>query len=277
MTQSPTWLLWQLNMAPEFLYKAMDLLNDADLNYRTASNKQFLVELTLIKLCQAVGPSLNKNDAGEGQLRPITSSGDASQQQKTGHPTTGGSTRPQEPVRQHVAVKPKPEMHALSKPASISRPGGRMGGLNVPGLSLKGGIKHEETKVSESTQPYEKRKQAFTDAQFSTAWKEIMDKYPTEHLMVNAMRISDPQRSNDTTITAVVESEAIRDSLIASSQIIVSELRNRLANDFISFEVRLNKEKATVTSLIDAEAFAVMRKNHPYFNKFIDDFHLTLI
>lgn len=168
-------------------------------------------------------------------------------------------------------------MHALSKPASISRPGGRMGGLNVPGLSLKGGIKHEETKVSESTQPYEKRKQAFTDAQFSTAWKEIMDKYPTEHLMVNAMRISDPQRSNDTTITAVVESEAIRDSLIASSQIIVSELRNRLANDFISFEVRLNKEKATVTSLTDAEAFAVMRKNHPYFNKFIDDFHLTLI
>lgn len=74
-----------------------------------------------------------------------------------------------------------------------------------------------------------------------------------------------------------MESEAIRDSLIASSQIIVSELRNRLANDFISFEVRLNKEKATVTSLTDAEAFAVMRKNHPYFNKFIDDFHLTLI
>ena len=37
---------------PAFLYKAMDLCNQADLNYRAASNKQFLVELTLIKLCQ---------------------------------------------------------------------------------------------------------------------------------------------------------------------------------------------------------------------------------
>ena len=37
---------------PVFFYKAMSILNDADLNYRTASNKQFLVELTLIKLCQ---------------------------------------------------------------------------------------------------------------------------------------------------------------------------------------------------------------------------------
>lgn len=43
--------------APEFLYRAMYLLNDADLNYRTASNKQFLTELTLAKICQLSGPS----------------------------------------------------------------------------------------------------------------------------------------------------------------------------------------------------------------------------
>jgi DNA polymerase-3 subunit gamma/tau len=43
--------------APDFFYRAMSLLNDADLNYRTSSNKQFLVELTLIKLCQLLSPS----------------------------------------------------------------------------------------------------------------------------------------------------------------------------------------------------------------------------
>ena len=41
---------------PQFLYKAMDLCNSADLNYRAATNKQFLVELTLIKLCQHLAP-----------------------------------------------------------------------------------------------------------------------------------------------------------------------------------------------------------------------------
>ena len=44
-------------LPPEFFYKAMRILNNADLNYRTASNKQFLTELTLIRLCQLLSPS----------------------------------------------------------------------------------------------------------------------------------------------------------------------------------------------------------------------------
>ena len=44
-----------------FFYKAMRILNEADLNYRTASNKQFLTELTLIRLCQLLSPSTKTN------------------------------------------------------------------------------------------------------------------------------------------------------------------------------------------------------------------------
>lgn len=43
--------------SPDFLYRAMCLCNDADLNYRNASNKQFLIELTLAKICQLLSPS----------------------------------------------------------------------------------------------------------------------------------------------------------------------------------------------------------------------------
>lgn len=42
---------------PDFFYRAMSILNDADLSYRTASNKQFLTELTIIKLCQLLSPA----------------------------------------------------------------------------------------------------------------------------------------------------------------------------------------------------------------------------
>lgn len=44
-------------LPPEFFYKAMSILNEADLNFRASSNKQFLTELTLIKLCQLLSPS----------------------------------------------------------------------------------------------------------------------------------------------------------------------------------------------------------------------------
>ena len=36
----------------EFLYKAIELSNRCDLNYRNSNNKKLLVELTLIQLCQ---------------------------------------------------------------------------------------------------------------------------------------------------------------------------------------------------------------------------------
>ena len=42
---------------PQFLYKAMKLCNDCDLNYRQSKNKRLLVELTLIQLCQLTAPS----------------------------------------------------------------------------------------------------------------------------------------------------------------------------------------------------------------------------
>lgn len=267
--------------SPAFLYKAMDLLNEADLNYRTASNKQFLVELTLIKLCQAVSPSHGKSDAGEGQLRPITSSGEASPAAQSVSATPAPKqSQPQAAARVYHAETPKAP--AAAKPMTAaggmaSRPRGPMGGLRVPDLSLKGIKKQDESKVAEDAPVYQRRNQEFTDVQFADAWKDIMEKHPSEHLMINAMRISNPKRSTATEFVAVVESEAIRDILVASTQLIVGELRKRLSNDFVTLDVELNKGKTTVTSLTDAEVFQVMRKNNPYFNEFIDDFHLTLL
>lgn len=40
------------NCSTEFLYRAMRLANDCDLNYRISKNKRLLVELTLIRMCQ---------------------------------------------------------------------------------------------------------------------------------------------------------------------------------------------------------------------------------
>lgn len=39
----------------EFLYRAIEITNECDLNYRVSKNKKLLVELTLIRLCQLSG------------------------------------------------------------------------------------------------------------------------------------------------------------------------------------------------------------------------------
>ena len=44
-------------LAPGFYYRALDLCNSCDLNYRNSTSKQLLVELTLVKLCQIMVPT----------------------------------------------------------------------------------------------------------------------------------------------------------------------------------------------------------------------------
>ncbi|MDE6360984.1 MAG: DNA polymerase III subunit gamma/tau, partial [Muribaculaceae bacterium] len=60
-------------MPPQFFYAAMSLCNDADMEYRTASSKTFLIELLLIKLCQLQSPSpASDAERGEGHtIKPI--------------------------------------------------------------------------------------------------------------------------------------------------------------------------------------------------------------
>lgn len=51
---------------PDWLYRALLLCNDADLRYKDATNKQFLVEVMLAKLCQLRRPSPTNTAARRG-------------------------------------------------------------------------------------------------------------------------------------------------------------------------------------------------------------------
>lgn len=148
-------------------------------------------------------------------------------------------------------------------------------------MSLRGNTSQPE---GQSAAPADKRnvqerRRDFTDTEFADAWVKIIERHPKEHLLVNAMRIARPERTapGATAFRATVESEAIRDSIEASRPIVISELRELLGDDRITLEVALDKGKATVTSLTDAEVYALMKKNHPYLNTLATDLRLTLL
>lgn len=262
---------------PAFLYKAMDLCNDADLNYRMASNKQLLVELTLIKLCQLLSPSPGESGAGEGRLRPITKDNApqnvAPAPSPASVPASGApvSYAPS-PVKPPVASAPRTDYVPSPKTADRHH----TTTLRTPGLSLKSSAGRHESGETGVADNKPKRSSAFTDEQLKAAWGAIIEAHPKEHLLINAMRLAVPVRVEATRFGVTVESEAIRDAIVQSMDVLLSELRKRLDNDYINLEIVLNKGKATVTSLTDSEVFAVMRQHHPYLNTLIEDLHLTL-
>ncbi len=255
--------------SPTFLYQAMDLCNTADLNYRIASNKQFLVELTLIKLCQLLSPS-HKSDAREGQLRPIKTADNASQpqqpasapQQRTpaAAPAAPAVPRPATPVTAIPPVAPHSKATTLHTP-------------NV--FHKKTAKKEDDNNTSQTSRP--KRSNPFSDSQFLEAWKKVMELHPKEQILCNAMRISHPKRIDATRFGATVESEVIRDSLQQATPVILPQLRDILENDYVDFTVTLNKGQASVTSLTDAEFLQHLRKANPYLNVVIDDLKLKIM
>lgn len=78
--------------SPDFIYRAMNLCNEADMNYRTASNKQFLIELTLAKICQLLSPSPDNGGNGEGRLQKIQAAGSSSPSRQPSAQSAGPST-----------------------------------------------------------------------------------------------------------------------------------------------------------------------------------------
>lgn len=83
---------------PQFLYQAMKLCNDCDLNYRLSKNKRLLVELTLIQVAQlTMGPENPTPPQGtKKSLPPVFNQGTTSAQTSTVQATGGNTTvRPQ--------------------------------------------------------------------------------------------------------------------------------------------------------------------------------------
>lgn len=98
------------DMQPEFFYSAMSLCNEADLAYRQSSNKTFLVELLLIRLCQLTGPSHGYSGGGEGhRLQKI----------EVAEPAGGAAATNATP---QPAPAPQPYARPASRPAHTSAP-----------------------------------------------------------------------------------------------------------------------------------------------------------
>jgi DNA polymerase-3 subunit gamma/tau len=122
----------------KFLYRAIRLCNDCDVNYRTNRNKRLLVELTLIELAQLT--EAGDDSSGSRGLPPITHqlkkiqpAANAAQATATGN-NSAQQAQPQQPQQAPVGqapATPAPTQTAASQPAQPAKSG------SIPDL-LKG-------------------------------------------------------------------------------------------------------------------------------------------
>lgn len=281
--------------APEFFYKAMSLCNSADLSYRTATNKTFLVELLLIRLCQLLSPSPIFDDGdGEGQLQPLVAdtrfqgaSAPAAAQAPQGaahapvspaSPTAATTHSPasQSPAPAAAARPPQPAATAAPRPGTPFTGRVSLHGRGRPVHSLADVDKIDlgrptpgaQTSASAAGAPgaAPQRAEAYTRDDLLAQWRAYCDARPTQHLLINTMRTALPMAVADTEhrYELVVENPVQESLLNDEMPSLLRHLRNTLRNDAITLHVTVNEGAGAVRTWSDREIFKQLLETNPH-------------
>ena len=263
---------------PRFFYMAMDLCNTCDLQYRETSNKQFVVELTLIKLCQIMGGTPVQQPP-QPRVQKVTANA---------APAPASAPRATQPASAPRAESPTPPATATatpappaSAPAPMPRPKVTVERPRTQGIeSTRILINKQPTATANSGEPQASnlaRTSAFTPEQLAQAWKKYIEANPGEIILLSAMRNSLPQMVNETTYSVEVENTAQVEAINSNMTKLLAFLRDEVSNDMLALDIKLGAKDVSVMAKTDREIVDDMRKRNPEFNNMVNDFQLSLI
>ena len=257
-----------------FFYRALDLCNTCDLNYRNATNKQLLVELTLVKLCQIMVPTPAPAPAvptpGINKITPTPASAPVQKTAPASAPAIKqqAAPTPPPPAPQPIVIaEPAPRPFEKPKP----QPTVPTSRILINKTQKASAGQESATNVSSPV-----RREPFTQEQLLSAWKGYIKAHPNEQLVVTAMEASEPQRENDTLYYITVGSQAQLTFMEGSKTSIMDYLRSEVKNDMLALDIRLDETKPEKKIYTPREVVDEIKQHNPKFNSFIKDFNLGL-
>ena len=282
-------------LAPGFYYRALDLCNSCDLNYRNASSKQLLVELTLIKLCQLVAP-VAQQPAAQPPMQKIAAQPVPQQRPTTPPtPTSPAAKAAPQPVRQasqpaqqapQPQQPPTPPHPAQAAPAMPPRPAATpMTGakpmpraaasearimVNVPNATTA----QQPTAASNAQQ----RTQPFSAEQLLEAWQNYIEQHPQERALATTMTYATPKPGDHAehyimTVGSPAEQKNVEEHKTSLMKFLCDAVHNdRLALDIKVSDVPIDTPKI----LSPREVVEQIKQHNPNFTQFLKDFDLGL-
>lgn len=252
----------------QWYYAAMKILNDADYSYRTATNKQLLVEVALIRLCQLLKPATPPFDMAEdlpSLRKPEPLAAPAPKTEPEPIPERSNATAPEttsEPIPEYSnaptpETKPEPKIHLKGRPRSFR-------------LSET----HAETHVN----TIEKRENPFSDNDFEHAWQEFMSRNSDMHILMSAMRVAKRERKSDTSYSLLVEHPAQLQAFESAMQKLIMFMRDYLRNDLLTLDVRIDEKTEILKPLPPHEFLKKVVSENPALGEFLNsiDAEITL-
>ena len=271
----------------DFLYRAIELANDCDLNYRLSKNKRLLMELTLIKLCQLKEGSAEGREEKKKAIEPITPQKKAPQTATTGQQSGkktihSEETGKRQPEDERQSLTPKevnpvsvvPSEKESEKLAAPKRKSVSMAGMGVSLVSITHTQKEEIKTNGEEIR--QNGTNIFTEKELVAAWESYASSLKEEVLLKNTMSLYLPRMLSDVVFEVEVNTELNKQYLTDNSLSILFYLRETLQNGEITMTIRIAEGNAIRKPLTSREIFDEMVKQNQSLQKLSDEFGLEL-
>ena len=251
-----------------FLYKALEILNRCDVNYRQSSNKRLLVELTIIEVSQITQPDDDKPGAGRSPRRLKSLFQNLIAPQPKAAPQVAAEEKPV--ARQTKAALHREEKTAPSaQPAADASPKTRLKfgsiGLTFSNLLNNG---DQETK-EEDDQPITDKKKEFDDDKLAHQWMSMCLRMEKTELVGLAQRMKNltPTILQYPKIEVVVDNSVLLEQLTAIRPRIEKTMKVGLDNSELQLHLRLARQEEFKPILNNREIFELLKEKNPALKK----------
>ena len=258
-----------------FLYQALRLMNQCDINYRQSSNKRLLVELTLIEIAQITQP----DDGASAGRRPKRLKSLFKQLIQQSQPKTAA---PQVAVAKPAASKPVVQETITSETAAASpKPGIKLGGIGFSWNNLRNAGKPSKMNIIPGSIPDSKGQQPedqpFTQEDLELQWLSMCNRMPQQLSgIATRMKNMNPQITAMPQVEVTVDNALIKQEMDAIAKSIVKTLQIYLHNSQIALNILISDKPEQAKPLSRREQFEEMSKKNPAIEKLRQAFNLEL-
>lgn len=260
----------------QLLFKAIELANTCDLNYRASRNKRLLLELTLIQLCQLI--QVAADDKKKALIEPIAGTNPSSQAVNSGKP----QQPPQAPSVTAAAGAPQvmsthmPSSVPAPLPSTAPNPARRT--ARPMGISMKeiGVEKPKQQTVQQATTNVKEVVTPFDNDSLVREWDNYAATIDKKVYLKNTMINCKPTLQENYYFEVAVHNPGQQEELINNAIHILPFLRQHLNNSRIQMRVRIVEGNEKHLAYTSTEKLELLMKINPTLGRLRDEFNLTL-
>lgn len=289
-----------------FVFRAMKICRDCELNYRVSKNKRLLVELALVEMAQLTDDTGEaERPKGHKKLKPILKEQAASQ---TSHSKQAVVTVKEPQTNYQLdkkEVDKKDSNTNTQSPQEVSKGAALHTNSMIEQLKSSGGVKKKAVSIKDlgsvsikdmqrslgggatemanpvitttiSAPVKEKLQTAFTDGDLNYQWQFFVNRMPIDlkalAIRMRAMRIE--LLPNSVQFEIVVDNELVANEFKAIKRDLELFLRRELKNDLVEMLIRVSAPDENNRAFTKGERYQLMSEKNEVLNHLKDTFGL---